>query len=166
MKTFGITGWKNSGKTGLTVRLVSEFTKRGLRVATIKHAHHDFDIDHEGRDSDRHRKAGADQVLVASGMRWAMIRELGGDTAPSLSILLSKLEPCDLVLIEGYKHEPIPKLECYRQGCSQPARCLDDDSICLLASDIALPDAPCAQYMLDDTQGIANAIAAQVALQC
>ncbi|MEK9705897.1 MAG: molybdopterin-guanine dinucleotide biosynthesis protein B, partial [Paracoccaceae bacterium] len=101
MKIFGVTGWKNSGKTGLMERLITEFTARGLSVSSIKHAHHSFDIDHPGRDSYRHRDAGARQVLLASRNRWALMHELRDEDEPSLGDLLKQLSPVDLVLIEG-----------------------------------------------------------------
>ncbi|MFC5585881.1 molybdopterin-guanine dinucleotide biosynthesis protein B [Nitratireductor kimnyeongensis] len=112
---FGIVGWKNSGKTTLAAALVTELTKRGFRIATLKHAHHAFDIDHEGTDSHRHRTAGAKEVAIVSGKRWAIIHELDGAQEPPLTEMLARLSPCDLVLIEGFKRENHPKLECRRQ---------------------------------------------------
>ena len=106
---FGITGWKNSGKTTLTERLVAEFTRRGFRVSTVKHAHHDFDIDREGADSYRHRLAGAAEVAIVSGRRWALMHELRGEDEPKLDEILARLAPCDLVLVEGYKREVAPQ---------------------------------------------------------
>src|SRR5262245_12971297 len=116
MKTpvFGISGWKNSGKTGLTVRLVEELTSRGYRISTVKHAHHDFDIDKPGADSFRHREAGACEVAIVSGKRFAIMHELRGDAEPSLVDILERIAPCDLVLVEGYKREPVPKIELRR----------------------------------------------------
>ena len=108
---FGITGWKNSGKTTLVVRLVEEFTARGFRVSTVKHAHHAFDIDREGTDSHRHRVAGASEVALVSGRRWALMHELRDDDEPALGEILARLSPCDLVLIEGYKREAHAKIE-------------------------------------------------------
>ena len=105
MKLWGVVGWKNTGKTGLMERLVTEFTARGLRVSTLKHAHHSFDIDHPGKDSHRHRMAGATQVLLASRNRWALMHELRDEEEPTLEALLTKLAPVDLVLIEGYKRK-------------------------------------------------------------
>ena len=113
-KIFGIAGWKNSGKTGLAVRLVSELVARGYRVSTIKHAHHDFDIDKVGADSYRHRQAGAHEVTIVSGTRFAIMHELRGAPEPSFEEILARIAPCDLVLIEGYKREPIPKIEARR----------------------------------------------------
>ena len=105
-KVFGISGWKNSGKTGLAVRIVTELTARGYRVSTIKHAHHDFDIDKVGADSWRHRNAGAHEVTIVSGTRFAIMHELRGAPEPSFEDILARIAPCDLVLIEGYKYEP------------------------------------------------------------
>lgn len=120
MKLFGIAGFKDSGKTTLVVELVREFRARGLRVATVKHAHHDFDVDQPGKDSYEHRAAGAQEVLVASGRRWAHIRELADEPEPSLSELLKQLGPADIVLVEGYKHGTHPRLELRREGAKAP----------------------------------------------
>lgn len=114
MHIFGITGWKNSGKTTLVVKLVTYLTQLGYSVSTIKHAHHAFDIDHPGRDSYQHREAGASEVLVSSGNRWALIHELRNESEISLDAALSKLAPVDLVLIEGYKLDQHPKLQVFR----------------------------------------------------
>ncbi|MCV6603798.1 MAG: molybdopterin-guanine dinucleotide biosynthesis protein B [Porticoccaceae bacterium] len=114
MKIFGIVGWKDSGKTTLITKLIGEFERRGLTVATVKHAHCDIEVDKPGRDSHRHRMAGAGQVVVASPDRWALIRELRGQPEPSLSDFLAKLDPVDLVLVEGYKYDPHPKLQVVR----------------------------------------------------
>ena len=111
-RVFGITGWKNSGKTTLTERLVTALSDRGFRVSTIKHAHHGFDIDHAGTDSFRHRAAGAGEVAVVSARRWALMHELRGEDEPLLAQVLETLAPCDLVLVEGYKRDPHPKIEC------------------------------------------------------
>ena len=109
MNVFGVTGWKNAGKTGLMERLVAEFCSRGLRVSTLKHAHHSFDVDHPGKDSHRHRMAGASQVLLASTERWALMNEHRGAPEPSLAALLAKLDPVDMVLVEGWKRDTHPK---------------------------------------------------------
>lgn len=114
MKVFGITGWKNSGKTTLVVNIVKALSERGYRVATIKHAHHAFDIDQPGKDSFLHRDAGATEVLVASGKRWALMHELRDDSEPSLAELLEKLSPADIVIVEGFKRSPHPKLAVIR----------------------------------------------------
>jgi molybdopterin-guanine dinucleotide biosynthesis protein B len=114
LRVFGITGWKNSGKTTLTERLVAELTRRGYRISTVKHAHHDFDIDREGADSWRHRTAGAAEVAVVSGRRWALMHELRDEEEPPLDDILARLAPCDLVLVEGYKREGHDKIETRR----------------------------------------------------
>jgi molybdopterin-guanine dinucleotide biosynthesis protein B len=113
-RLFGIAGWKNSGKTTLLAALVTELTARGYRVSTIKHAHHEFDIDHKGRDSYKHREAGAHETLIVSQRRLALMREMRGDPEPSLPEIVSMLAPCDLVLVEGYKREAIDRLEIVR----------------------------------------------------
>jgi len=133
---FGIVGWKNHGKTYLMVRLVAELTRRGYRIATVKHAHHDFDIDHEGTDSWRHRQAGAHAVAVVSSRRFALMRELGGEGEPSLMQIIDTLPPCDLVLVEGYKREAHDKLEVRRQeGREGQALYISDPHIVAIASD-------------------------------
>jgi len=158
MKIFGVTGWKNSGKTGLMERLITEFTARGLTVSSIKHAHHSFDIDHPGRDSYRHRDAGARQVLLASRNRWALMHELRDEDEPSLGDLLKQLSPVDLVLIEGYKRDRHPKIEAHRKETGQPLIAPEDETIVAVAS-----DTPVAvdRLVLDlnNTAAIANFIA-------
>ena len=159
MKIFGISGWKNSGKTSLVERLVTEFTSRGLSVSTIKHAHHDFDIDHEGRDSFRHREAGAREVLICSDTRWAMMHELRGATEPTLLDLLNKLAPCDLVLVEGFKGEPMDRIECYRAEVDNAPRARFDDRVLALAVDATVDAIRQPQLPLEDTKAIADFIA-------
>ena len=158
MKIFGVTGWKNSGKTGLMERLITEFTARGLSVSSIKHAHHSFDIDHPGRDSYRHRDAGARQVLLASRNRWALMHELRDEDEPSLGDLLEQLSPVDLVLIEGYKRDRHPKIEAHRKETGQPLIAPEDETIVAVASDTSVAvDRPVLD--LNDTAAIANFIA-------
>ena len=158
MKIFGVTGWKNSGKTGLMERLITEFTARGLTVSSIKHAHHSFDIDHPGRDSYRHRDAGARQVLLASRNRWALMHELRDEDEPSLGDLLKQLSPVDLVLIEGYKRDRHPKIEAHRKETGQPLIAPEDETIVAVASDTPVSvDRPVLD--LNDTASIANFIA-------
>lgn len=163
MKLYGITGTKNAGKTGLMERLVAEFTARGLSVSTIKHAHHATEIDHEGRDSYRHRQAGAGQVLVSSPVRWALMTELRGTPEPSLDDLLQRLDPVDLILIEGYKNAPHPKIEAHRVETGRPLLSLDNLTIRAVASN-AQPDVSCPLFHLDATNAIADFIAEQVGL--
>ena len=163
MKIFGVTGWKNSGKTGLMERLITEFTARGLSVSSIKHAHHSFDIDHPGRDSYRHRDAGARQVLLASRNRWALMHELRDEDEPSLGDLLTQLSPVDLVLIEGYKRDRHPKIEAHRKETGQPLIAPEDETIVAVASDTSVTiDRPVLD--LNDTASIANFIAQHLKL--
>ena len=132
---FGITGWKNSGKTRMVAALVSEFAARGLKVSTVKHAHHSFEIDHEGTDSWQHRKAGAGEVALVSKNRWAIMHELVGEDEPPLGDILSKLAPCDIVIIEGFKREGHPKIEMIRKQSLKDAPLWPDDkSIQAIAS--------------------------------
>ena len=163
MKIFGVTGWKNSGKTGLMERLITEFTAIGLTVSSIKHAHHSFDIDHPGRDSYRHRDAGARQVLLASRNRWALMHELRDEDEPSLGDLLKQLSPVDLVLIEGYKRDRHPKIEAHRKETGQPLIAPEDETIVAVASDTSVSvDRPVLD--LNDTAAIANFIAQNLEL--
>lgn len=163
MKIYGVTGWKNAGKTGLMERLVTEFTARGLRVSTIKHSHHSADVDRAGTDSHRHRQAGAQEVVLASSVRVAIMQELRGAPEPPLSELLARLNPVDLVLIEGYKREPHPKVEAYRAEAGNDLIAPGDPSIQAVASDVALDlDRPV--FDLNDTAAIADFIAAEVGL--
>lgn len=163
---FGITGWKNSGKTTLTCKLVVELTRRGFRIATVKHAHHLFDIDHEGTDSHRHRQAGAAEVAIVSGRRWAIMHELGDADEPSLHDILARLSPCDLVLIEGYKRENHPKIEVRRLAALDRTPLVDGDpSICAIAADHPVPDAGVTVFELDDIGGIADMIALKTGLR-
>ena len=135
-KLFGITGWKNSGKTTLTERLVRELTRRGYRISTVKHAHHNFDIDHVGTDSWRHRNAGAAEVAIVSSARYAIMHENLGEEEPSLAEIVAKLAPCDLVFVEGYKRESHNKIELRRSGGHNgPPLSEEDPAIVAIASD-------------------------------
>ena len=165
MKIYGITGWKNCGKTGLTERLVAEFTARGLRVATIKHAHMTADIDQPGTDSHRHRLAGAGQVLLATKDRWALMSELRGAPEPSVEDLIARLDPHDLVLIEGYKSGPHPKVECRRAavGSGKPLIARDNFGVRMVASDAPIAGLDVPVLALDDTKAIADFIWADLA---
>ncbi|PWW01450.1 molybdopterin guanine dinucleotide biosynthesis accessory protein MobB [Hoeflea marina] len=159
-RIFGVAGWKNSGKTTLTCRLVAEFTRRGFAVGTVKHAHHLFDIDREGTDSHRHRQAGARDVAIVSGRRWAVMHELGEASEPSLDAVLAQLGACDLVLIEGYKRESHPKIEVRRLAAGDRAPLPDTHgSICAIAADHPVADARIPVFALDDIGGIADMIA-------
>lgn len=164
MRLYGITGWKNTGKTGLTERLVAEITRRGLTVSTVKHAHHETDIDHPGRDSFRHRQAGAREVIVASPLRWAVMHELRGAPEPSLADLLAHLSPVDLVLVEGYKSAPHPKVECHRAAAGRPLLAPENPTIRALASDSAHPGLNLPVFDLNDTAAITDFILREVGL--
>lgn len=163
MKLYGVTGYKNAGKTGLMERLVTEITGRGFTVSTIKHAHHATEIDHEGRDSFRHREAGAGQVLVSSPVRWALMTELRGAPEPALDDLLARLDPVDLVLIEGYKTAPHPKVEAHRVETGRPLLATTNPTIRAVASNTT-PELGCPLFHLDDTRAIADFILKDVGL--
>jgi molybdopterin-guanine dinucleotide biosynthesis protein B len=139
MKVLGIVGWSSSGKTTLLTAMLPILKARGLRVSTVKHTHHDFDIDRPGKDSYRHRAAGAHEVLVVSGRRWALLHEIEG-AQPSLLDLLARLDPVDLVLVEGYKSHAFHKLEVYRPALGKPPIWPDVSSVIAIASDIAPTD--------------------------
>jgi len=163
MKLYGVVGWKNAGKTGLMERLVAEITGRGITVSTIKHAHHSFDVDHPGKDSYRHRVAGATEVLLASRKRFALMHEMRGQDEPTLDELLSKLSPVQLVLIEGYKREDHPKVEAHRAETGNPLIAPDDPTVRAVASDVRLDlDRPV--FDLNDTKTIADFILAESGL--
>ncbi|EAQ27275.1 molybdopterin-guanine dinucleotide biosynthesis protein B [Roseovarius sp. 217] len=163
MRIYGVTGWKNAGKTGLMERLVAEITGRGYTVSTVKHAHHSFDVDQPGKDSHRHRVAGATEVLLASRNRFALMHELREAEEPSLETLLQKLAPVDLVLVEGYKRDRHPKVEAFRAETGNPLIATDDPTIGAVASDTALEiDRPL--FDLNDTKAIADFILAEVGL--
>ncbi|HZN27344.1 MAG TPA: molybdopterin-guanine dinucleotide biosynthesis protein B [Burkholderiales bacterium] len=138
MKIFGFAGYSGSGKTTLIERLIPLFTERGLRVSLIKHAHHTFDVDQPGKDSHRHRKAGCTEVLVTSSRRWALMHELRGAPEPALGDHVKHMAPCDLLLVEGFKREPIPKLEVYRAEVGEPLIHPHDQNIVAIASDARL----------------------------
>jgi molybdopterin-guanine dinucleotide biosynthesis adapter protein len=156
-RVFGVTGWKNSGKTTLTEKLVSELTRRGWKVSTVKHAHHDFDIDKEGTDSFRHRHAGAGEVAIVSARRWALMHELRGEDEPTLDAVLSRLAPCDLVLVEGYKREGHKKIETRRMAAKDTnPLSAGDPSILAIAADYAIPEETLPAFDLDDIGAIAD----------
>ena len=163
MRLYGVTGWKNAGKTGLMERLVAEITARGFTISTIKHAHHSFDIDQPGKDSHRHRVAGATEVLLVSRNRFALMHELRGEDEPKLHDLLPRLAPVDLVLIEGYKRDSHPKIEAHRAETGAPLIAPDDPSIRAVASDVAL-ELDCPVFNLNDTRAITDFILAEVGL--
>jgi molybdopterin-guanine dinucleotide biosynthesis adapter protein len=156
MRIIGLAGWSGSGKTTLLTRIIPRLVARGLKVSTLKHAHHAFDIDQPGKDSHTHRAAGATEVLVGSANRWALIHELRGDVEPTLRTLLHKLSPVDLVLVEGYKREGHPKLEVHRVAVGKPLLHPDDPAIVAIASDTPLPGARIPVVDLDDIERIAD----------
>ena len=154
MKIFGIAGYSGSGKTTLIEKLIPMFVARGMRVSLIKHAHHSFDVDHPGKDSYRHREAGCTEVLVASGLRWALMHELRGTPEPTLQELIGHISPCDLLLVEGFKREPVVKLEVYRETLGEPPLFPHDPHIVAIASDMTVAsDLP--QFDLNETARIA-----------
>ena len=134
-KIIGFAGFSGSGKTTLLEKVIPLLRARGLRIAVIKHTHHKFDIDKPGKDSFRHREAGAGEVLVVSGFRWALMHELVDEAEPSLETLCSRLSPCDLVLIEGYKYSGIPKIEVHRSSTGHPFLYQDDKNFIAMATD-------------------------------
>lgn len=160
----GITGWSGSGKTALIVRLIPELTARGYRVATVKHAHHDFDIDKPGKDSYEHRAAGATEVVVSSARRWAIVHENRDEAEPALEDILEKLSPVDIVLVEGYKNDAHPKIEVHRPSTGEDLICRQNDTIVAVASDAAAPDAPVDVLDLNDTAAIADFVIARCGL--
>ena len=161
MKIYGVVGWKNAGKTGLMERLVSEITARGFSVSTVKHAHHSFDVDHQGKDSYRHRAAGAREVLLASRNRFALMHELTDEDEPTLEQLLNKLAPVDLVLVEGYKRDKHPKIEAHRAETGNPL--IGDETVRAFAVDCALDDTR-PMFDLNATADIADFLLADVGL--
>jgi molybdopterin-guanine dinucleotide biosynthesis protein B len=157
----GVSGWKNSGKTTLVTRLVSELRRQGYSVATVKHAHHDFDIDHEGTDSYRHRAAGASQVAIISARRWALMRELDDGNEPTLAEVLDRLAPTDIVVVEGYKRDPIPKIEVRRRDArSTEPLAPEDPNVIGVAADHPCDAGDRPLFGLDDIPGMVDLILA------
>lgn len=163
MNVYGVTGWKNCGKTGLMERLVSHFTARGLRVSTVKHTHHAVDLERQGTDTERHRAAGAGQVMLASGARWALLTEHRGAEEPTLAALIAQMAPCDLVLVEGFKREAHPKIEAHRAETGTVPRAAEDATIRAIAADGPVT-AGVPVFDLNDTGAIADFIAGEVGL--
>ncbi len=161
MRIIGLAGWSGSGKTTLITKLVPCLTRRGLRVSTLKHAHHGFDLDQPGKDSFMHREAGACEVVVSSANRFAILHELRGEPEWALPALVKKMSPVDLVLVEGYKRDPFPKLEVHRTTNGKPLIQPNDPHIVAIAADVPLPDARVPVISLDDIEGIADLIFAQ-----
>ena len=161
-RIFGLAGWSGSGKTTLVTRLIPALIRRGVSVSTVKHAHHEFDIDQPGKDSFRHREAGAREVLISSSARWALMHEHRGAPEPKLADVMRHMSPVDLVIVEGFKRESFPKLEVHRPALRKPMLYPDDPDIVALASDVALPGLPLPLLPLAD----ADAIAAFIIEQC
>jgi molybdopterin-guanine dinucleotide biosynthesis protein B len=155
----GIAGWKNSGKTTLVVRLVEELTARGFAVATVKHAHHGFQIDSADMDSARHRRAGARETAIVSPNCWALVKELRGEPEPTLETMVAELAPCDVVIVEGYKRAPIPKIEVRRSAAASHSQlAYSDSNVIAIAADHAVEGAALVVFAIDDVIGIADLI--------
>ena len=164
MKIFGFAGWSGSGKTTLIEQLIPRFVKRGLRVSLIKHAHHTFDVDQPGKDSYRHRHAGATEVLVTSSRRWVLMHELRGTHEPSFDEQIRHLAPCDLLLVEGFKHAPIPKLEVWRAQTGEGLLHPNDPHIVAVASDEKI-ETKLPLLDLNDVDGVAAFIVKKLELE-
>lgn len=164
MKVFGIVGWSGQGKTTLMLPLIGALAARGLSISTVKHAHHDFDVDKPGKDSYRHRNAGAVEVMVSSGQRWALMHEHRGAAEAELPELLARMSPVDLVLVEGFKRHPHPKLEIHRPSLGKPPLFPDDPTIVAVASDAALAAGNLTVLSLDDVSTIADFILRRLGL--
>jgi molybdopterin-guanine dinucleotide biosynthesis protein B len=158
MRVIGLAGWSGSGKTTLLGKVIPCLVGRGLKVSTLKHAHHGFDVDQPGKDSHAHRMAGATEVLIGSAARFALVHELRGEPEPTLPELLAKLAPVDLVVVEGYKAAPIPKLELHRAAVGKALLHPGDDWIVAVASDVPLPKVELPVLSLDDIEGIADVL--------
>lgn len=161
MKVIGIAGFSGSGKTTLIEKVIPLLVAEGLRVSLIKHAHHEFDIDQTGKDSYRHRHAGCAEVLVSSSRRWALMHELRGAAEPSLQDQLKRLSPCDIVIVEGYKTEPIAKLEVHRRDAGAPLLHPKDPHVVAIATDEPL-DTHLPQIAIDDAPAVARFIMKQL----
>jgi molybdopterin-guanine dinucleotide biosynthesis protein MobB len=164
VKIFGITGWKNAGKTTLVAKLVTELKARGFSVSTVKHAHHKFDLDQPGRDSYQHREAGAQEVLISSGKRWALMHELDGGAEASLDDLLAKMTPVDIVLIEGFKNDAHAKIECHRAASELPLVSETNKTIVAVASDVDVDTGGLRRLDLNDISQIADFVMAETGL--
>lgn len=163
-RVIGVAGFKNAGKTTLVEKLVRVLSEQGFSIATVKHAHHSFDIDHEGRDSFRHRKAGASQVAVISRDRTAVIRELRGEEPPSLEEVIAGLKPCDLVLVEGYKRDAHDKIEVRNLGLAHPELAGDDPTVVAIAADGKINNPPVPVFDRNDVAALAAFILRHVGL--
>jgi molybdopterin-guanine dinucleotide biosynthesis protein B len=155
MKIFGFAGWSGSGKTTLIERVVPLLTARGLTVSLIKRAHHEFDVDQPGKDSYRHRHAGCSEVMLSSSVRWALMHELRGTAELTLDELVARMSPCDLLIVEGFKRQPIPKIEVFRAANGKKPLHPDDPHVVAIATDMRV-DSPLPQFALDDVAQIAD----------
>jgi len=158
MRIIGLAGWSGSGKTTLLTKLIPVLNARGLKVSTIKHAHHNFDLDQPGKDSHTHRGSGASEVFISSARRWAHMHELRGEAELKLKQIVPRLSPVDLVIVEGFKREPHPKLEIYREAVGKPLLQPDDDWIVAVASDGPVPKSQVPVISLDDVEKIADVL--------
>ena len=156
----GIVGWSGSGKTTLITKLIPVLVRRGLRIATLKHAHHSFDVDKPGKDSFEHRKAGASEVIISSSQRWVQMHELNGGAESTLVQLLRRLSPCDLVLVEGYKSDRHTKIEVFRQAVGKDPLYPVDEHIVAIASDQLVAGAAIPVVDLNDVEAVANTVSA------
>jgi molybdopterin-guanine dinucleotide biosynthesis protein B len=156
MRAIGFAGWSGAGKTTLIVKLIAELNRRGFSVSTLKHAHHGFDVDSPGKDSYAHRSAGAHEVLVASDIRLALMREFRGASPPPLRDLLRLLDPVDFLLIEGFKRDPIPKIEVFRKANDKPPLHLEDESIVAIAGDDPVQMAGLPRAWINDAITVAD----------
>jgi molybdopterin-guanine dinucleotide biosynthesis adapter protein len=165
VKVLGLAGWSGSGKTTLLVALLPELTRRGLAVSTVKHAHHAFDVDSPGKDSWRHREAGAREVLISSSRRWALMHELRGAPEPRLDELLARLSPVDLVLVEGFKAERREKLEVWRRSVGKPLLAAHDPQVVAVASDGPVAESPAPVLDLNAPAAIADFLIRRLGLR-
>ncbi len=165
MRIFGLAGWSGSGKTTLVVQLIPALIARGITVSTVKHAHHEFDIDQPGKDSWRHREAGASEVMVASSRRWALMHEHRGAREPGLAALVAHLSPVDLVLVEGFKHEPHAKLEIHRPALGKPLLCPTTPTSSRWRATFPSPASPCRAWRSTMSPSIADFIIAHCRIE-
>lgn len=158
MRIIGLAGWSGSGKTTLIKKLIPALIARGLKVSTLKHAHHGFDLDQPGKDSFFHREAGATEVIISSSRRWAILHELREEPEWDLGHLVAKMSPVDLVLVEGFKRDAFPKIEIHRAENGKPLIAPDDPHVIAIASNVALPEAKVPVVDLDDVESIADVL--------
>jgi molybdopterin-guanine dinucleotide biosynthesis protein B len=166
MKIFGLAGWSGSGKTTLIVKLIPELVGRGLSVSTMKHAHHDFDIDQPGKDSFEHRQAGASEVMISASKRWALMHEVRNEGEPSVDALIARMTPVDLLLVEGFKSHAHSKMEIHRPTLKKPLLQKNDPNIIAVASDEIIKNLSVPVFDLADIIAIANFIIKKGKLDC